>query len=66
MKALSTLLALAAIVYTVILSANLFVKEEYLVSSSLIIVWIGSIILWVKLAAPILTRSVLFIKSRKA
>jgi hypothetical protein len=51
MKALSTLLTLAAIVFLVILSANLFLREQFFLASTLIIVWIGSTILWVKLAA---------------
>jgi hypothetical protein len=66
MKALSTLLTLAAIVFMVILSADLFLREQFFLSSSLIIVWIASTILWVKLAANVFTGFPIFSKAQKA
>jgi hypothetical protein len=66
MKALSTLLTLAAIIVLVILSADLFLREQFFLSSSLIIVWIGSIILWVKFAIPVFNGISLFGKAQKA
>jgi hypothetical protein len=66
MKALSTLFSLVAIIALVILSANLFLKEQYFLSSSLIIVWIGSTILWVKFAASVFNGFAFFGKSSQA
>jgi hypothetical protein len=66
MKAFSTLLTLAAIVTLVILSADLFLKEQYLLSSSLIIVWIVSTILWVKFAANLFSSFAFFGKAQQA
>ena len=60
MKAVTTLFALAAIVFLVILSANLFLKDEFILSYSLIIVWISSTILLVKYAAPLFSGKALF------
>jgi hypothetical protein len=66
MKALSTLLTLAAIIFLVILSADLFLREQFFLSSSLIIVWIGSTILWVKLAANVFSSYSISGKAQKA
>lgn len=60
MKAVTTLLGFAAIVFMVILSANLFLKDELILSYSLIIVWISSTILLVKYAAPLFSGKALF------
>lgn len=60
MKAVTTLFALAAIVFMVILSANLFLKDEFILSYSLIIVWISSTILLVKYAASLFSGKALF------
>lgn len=64
MKALSTLFSLVAIVFLVILSADLFLREQYFLSSSLIIVWIASTILWVKLAANLFNGFAFFGKAQ--
>ena len=66
MKALFTLLTLAAIVSMVILSADLFLREQFFLSSTLIIVWIASTILWVKLAANAFSGFSIFGKAQNA
>jgi len=65
MKALSTLVSLAAIIFLVVVSADLFLKDQFALSYSLMIVWIASIILWVKFAARVWD-STLFGKAGKA
>jgi hypothetical protein len=66
MKALSSLLALAAIVSIIFISANLFLQGKELLSYTLIIVWISSLILWVKYASSLISRTALTGKAAKA
>ena len=48
MKTFSTLLVLALIVITCIVSAALYLEAQYNTSAILCLVWISSITLWIK------------------
>lgn len=53
MKTITSVLALAAIAYIIFLSGSLFLQGDTVSSCMLIILWIGSLIVWVKYAAPL-------------
>ena len=66
MKALTAVFALLAIIVLVVISADLFTREQFTLCYGIMIVWISSIILWVKFAAPIVSNLILSTKVSKA
>jgi hypothetical protein len=52
MKAISTFVSLFLIITTCATSAILYLNENYNISAALCIVWIISLTLWIRSAAP--------------
>jgi hypothetical protein len=66
MKKFTTVLALAVIAFIIFLSGNLFLQGALFSSCTLMVIWIASLIVWVKYAASLVKFGTVAAKNPRA